>query len=161
MRGWKAGDRVVSETAAVIDADSPLAAAGALQSRSDAARLRRGRRWRDASLGAGAGANSASGARSICSFEKAALTEPCCVAYNAVVNNGRIKPGDRILVLGPGPIGLLCAAMARLQGAIVGVVGLERDRPRLEIAEQYGCEALVGGRRRLGPRRETVWVSTA
>ena len=50
-------------------------------------------------------------------FEKAALTEPCCVAYNAVVNNGRIKPGDRVVVLGPGPIGLLCAAMARLQGA--------------------------------------------
>jgi alcohol dehydrogenase/L-iditol 2-dehydrogenase len=79
------------------------------------------------------------------SFENAALTEPCCVAYNAVVNNGRIKPGDRILVLGPGPIGLLCAAMARLQGAMVGIAGLERDRPRLKIAEQYGCTAILEG----------------
>ena len=26
-------------------------------------------------------------------FEQAALTEPCCVAYNAVVNNARIRPG--------------------------------------------------------------------
>ena len=27
-------------------------------------------------------------------FEQAALTEPCCVAYNAVVNNGRVTPGE-------------------------------------------------------------------
>ena len=38
-------------------------------------------------------------------FETAALTEPCCVAYNATVVNARVCPGDRILVLGPGPIG--------------------------------------------------------
>ncbi len=44
-------------------------------------------------------------------LDRACLTEPCCVAYNAVVMNGNVKPGDRIVVLGPGPIGLLCAAM--------------------------------------------------
>ena len=49
-------------------------------------------------------------------FEQAALTEPCCVAFNAVVNNVRIRPGDRVVVLGPGPIGILAAAMARLCG---------------------------------------------
>jgi len=81
------------------------------------------------------------------SFEKACLTEPCSVAYNAVVNHGSIKPGDRILVLGPGPIGLLCAAMARLQGGIVAVCGIERDAQRLEIARQYGCEVIVGDAR--------------
>ena len=50
-------------------------------------------------------------------FEKAALTEPCCVAYNAVCVNGRVMPGDSVLVVGPGPIGLLCALMAKLSGA--------------------------------------------
>ena len=78
-------------------------------------------------------------------FEQAGLTEPCCVAYNAVVMNASIKPGDRVVVLGPGPIGILCGAMARLQGAQVAVVGLERDRARLNVAEQYGCEAVVEG----------------
>ncbi len=34
-------------------------------------------------------------------FESACLTEPCCVAYNAVVKNARIEPGDRVVVLGP------------------------------------------------------------
>src|ERR1041385_6188969 len=77
-------------------------------------------------------------------LEKAALTEPCSVAYNATAINSQIHPGDRVVVLGPGPIGILCAAIARLCGAQVAVTGLERDRPRLEIAEKYGCTAILG-----------------
>jgi L-iditol 2-dehydrogenase len=78
------------------------------------------------------------------SFEQACLTEPCCVAYSAVVENARLKPGDRVVVLGPGTIGILCGAMARLCGAEVAIVGLESDRHRLEIARQYGCVPIVG-----------------
>jgi L-iditol 2-dehydrogenase len=144
VRGWKPGDRVVSETAAVIDADSPLARQGLYN--LDPTRRGYGaaidgamRRWVPVP------ARILHRIPDHLSFEKAALTEPCCVAYNAVVNNGRIKPGDRVLVLGPGPIGLLSAAVARLQGAIVGIVGLERDRTRLKIAERYGCTSLIGG----------------
>jgi len=48
------------------------------------------------------------------------------------------------VVLGPGPIGILCAAMARLCGAEVALVGLERDRTRLDVAHAYGCETLIG-----------------
>jgi threonine dehydrogenase-like Zn-dependent dehydrogenase len=77
-------------------------------------------------------------------FEQACLTEPCCVAYNAVVKNARIEPGDRVIVLGPGTIGILCAAMARLCGAEVAIVGLPQDAHRLEIAKQYGCEVIIG-----------------
>jgi alcohol dehydrogenase/L-iditol 2-dehydrogenase len=144
VRGWKPGDRVVSETAAVIDADNPMSRQGLYN--LDPTRRGYGaaidgamRRWVPVPV------RILHRVPDQLPFEKAALTEPCCVAYNAVVNNGRIKPGDRVLVLGPGPIGLLCAAVARLQGAIVGVVGLERDRPRLAIAEMYGCTSLVSG----------------
>jgi len=77
-------------------------------------------------------------------FEQACLTEPCAVAFNAVIENTRLKPADRVVVLGPGPIGILCAALARLSGAEVMVVGLERDRRRLAIAAQYGCSTIVG-----------------
>jgi alcohol dehydrogenase/L-iditol 2-dehydrogenase len=77
-------------------------------------------------------------------FEQACLTEPCCVAYSAVVKNARIEPGDRVVVLGPGTIGILCAAMARLCGAEVAIVGLPADAQRLEIAKRYGCEVIVG-----------------
>jgi alcohol dehydrogenase/L-iditol 2-dehydrogenase len=145
VKNWSTGDRVVSETAAIIDPDNPMS--------------REGRYNLDPTRkGFGYGVNGAMTqfvrvpARCLhrvpdsLPLEKAALTEPCCVAYNAVVMNGVIQPGDRIVVFGPGPIGLLCAAMARLQGAEVAVVGLERDKGRLEIAEQYyGCQPIVEG----------------
>lgn len=140
---WQPGDRVVSETAAMIDPANPLSRQGLYN--LDPTRK-----------GFGYGVDGAMTryvrvpARCLhripdgLAFEVACLTEPCSVAYSAVVANGEVKPGDRILVLGPGPIGLLCAAMARLQGAIVGVVGLERDRERLETALRYGCEPIIG-----------------
>ncbi len=143
VNGWREGDRVVSETAAVIDPDSPLSRQGLYN--LDAARK-----------GFGYGVDGAMTryvrvpARCLhrvpenLPFEQACLTEPCSVAYNAVVVNSRITPGDRVIVLGPGTIGILCAAMARLCGAEVAIVGLEADRARLEIARQYGCDPVVG-----------------
>ena len=144
VAGWQAGDRAMSETHAVIDADSPLTRQGLYN--LDPARQGYG------AVIDGAMRRFVPVPQRILhhlpdhvSFEHAALTEPCCVAYNAVVNNGRIKPGDRVLVLGPGPIGILCAVMAKLSGAEVAVAGLESDRARLKIVEQYGCTALTDG----------------
>ncbi len=143
VKTWKEGDRVVSETAAVIDPDSPLSRAGLYN--LDPTRK-----------GFGYGVDGAM-TRFVrvpvrclhripagLAMEYAALTEPCCVAYNAVINNAKIRPGDRVVVLGPGPIGILCAAMARLAGAQVALVGLERDKVRLEKAKAYGCEIIIG-----------------
>ena len=143
--GWREGDRVVSETAAVIDPNNPMSRRG--QYNLDPTRK-----------GYGAAVNGAMTkfvrvpARILhrvpdnLPLEVAALTEPCCVAYNAVVNNAHIRPGDRVVVFGPGPIGLLCGAMARLCGAEVAMVGLEQDRTRLDIAKaSYGCTPLVSG----------------
>jgi alcohol dehydrogenase/L-iditol 2-dehydrogenase len=143
VRGWSEGDRVVSETAAVIDPNSPM-------TRSGLYNLDPNRK------GFGYGVDGAMTryvrvpARCLhrvpdgLAMEQAALTEPCCVAYNAVVQNTKIQPGDRVIVLGPGPIGILCAAMARLAGAEVALVGLERDRARLEVAKSYDCEVIIG-----------------
>jgi len=143
VEGWSEGDRVVSETAAIIDANNPMSRRGLYN--LDPTRK-----------GFGYGVNGAMTrfvsvpSRILHSvpdrlpFEQACLTEPCCVAYNAVVKNANIEPGDRVVVLGPGTIGILCAAMAKLCGAEVAIVGLEQDRGRLEIAKQYGCEIIVG-----------------
>src|ERR1700722_6638469 len=140
---WKEGDRVVSETAAIINSGSPLSRTGLYNLDPDR-------------KGFGYGVDGAMTkyvrvpARCLhripdnLPFEQACLTEPCCVAYNATVGNSRIRLGDRVVVLGPGTIGILCAAMARLCGAEVAVLGLEADRHRLAIAAGYGCETIVG-----------------
>ncbi len=77
-------------------------------------------------------------------FERAALTEPCCVGYNAVAVKSNVKPGDVVVVLGPGPIGLLCAEMARLNGAgTLIVTGTAQDEARLEAARELGVTHTV------------------
>ena len=78
------------------------------------------------------------------SFQKAALAEPCCVAYNAICMKTRIRPGDSVLVLGPGTIGLLCLAMARLSGAgWLAVAGLKQDARRLAFAKDLGADRTI------------------
>ncbi len=77
-------------------------------------------------------------------FEHAALAEPCCVAYHAVCVNAAVRPGDLVVVLGPGPIGLLCARMAALSGADPLVVaGLTRDAERFDAARDFGATHTV------------------
>jgi len=139
---WSEGDRIASETAAVIDLDNPMSRQGLYN--LDPTRK-----------GFGYGVNGAMTrytrvpARCLhrvpdgLSFDHAALTEPCCVAYNTVVGNSRISPGDRVLVIGPGTIGLLCAAIAKLCGGDVAVLGLESDTARFEVAKTYGCTPLT------------------
>jgi len=157
VTGWKEGDRVVSETAAVIDLNNPMTKTGLYN--LDPTRK-----------GFGYGVNGAMTrfvkvpARCLhkvpdqLPFEQACLTEPCCVAYSAVVENTRIKPGDRVIVLGPGTIGILCAAMAKLCGAQVAIVGLEADKHRLEIARQYGCDAIIGDATEWALKRDGLGV---
>ncbi len=74
-------------------------------------------------------------------FEHAALTEPACVAYNALVVNSDIRPGEPLLIIGPGPIGLLCLQVAKAAGASpVVVVGTGADAQRLAIARELGAD---------------------
>lgn len=144
VRAFKEGDRVASETAAVLPPDSAF--------------LRRGLyNLEPRRLGFGGGVNGAMAPfvkvperclhhlPASLSFEKAALTEPCCVAYNAVCVNSHVRAGDTVAVIGPGPIGLLCAVMAKLSGAgHLVVIGVAADTGRLEVARQIGVQTTLG-----------------
>ena len=143
VRGFKPGDRVVSETAAYVcgecvecrtgnynlcprrlgfgvkidGADAPFVAVrqGILHHVPDAVDL-----------------------------SDAALTEPLCVALNALAVKSRIKPGDSVVVLGPGPIGLMAVQVARLCGASnIVLAGLSRDLLRLDIGRKVGATHTV------------------
>ncbi len=139
VTGFSEGDFVASETAADIDANSPLTRAG--QYNLDP--LRRGFGY-DIH---GAMAEYVSVPARLLHrvpagvpAEVAAMTEPCCVAYQATVVNARVRPGDVVVVIGPGPIGLLCATMARLSGAgHVILAGMPRDRGRMKVGLEAGA----------------------
>lgn len=149
VRGFREGDRVASETAAEICGHCMLCRTG----RYNLCPARKG-------FG-----HSADGAMtryvkvpSRClhhlpdrlPFRRSALLEPSAVAYHCTAVNTEVRPGDFVVVLGPGPIGLLCLQVARLQGAAtVFISGTAEDAPRLDIAA-----------RRLGADRAIVASET-
>jgi L-iditol 2-dehydrogenase len=77
------------------------------------------------------------------SMEEAALCEPMAAAVRALTERTTVKAGDCVLVSGAGPIGLLCAAVARAQGGTVIVCGLSADQRRLDCARELGADAVV------------------
>ena len=80
------------------------------------------------------------------SMENAALTEPLSVAEHCVGNRTSIKKNDRVVVSGPGIIGILSAISARSRGAEVLVVGTEQDEQvRLSAAGKLGFRTLIVG----------------
>ena len=79
-------------------------------------------------------------------LELAALTEPLSVSEHCINNRTSIGSGDKVIVSGPGIIGLLCAISARNRGAEVILSGTEQDEStRLTAARTIGFETLVVG----------------
>ena len=70
----------------------------------------------------------------------AALSEPVACVCNSLLDPSAVQPGDEVLVIGPGAIGLIAAQVARACGGRVTVSGTERDRARLALARELGFE---------------------
>jgi L-iditol 2-dehydrogenase len=83
-----------------------------------------------------------------------ALAEPLACVCHSLLDPPLISAGDRVLVTGPGAIGLLAAQVARACGASVTVQGAPRDSARLELAAALGFETVVAG----PPRAEAFAV---
>ncbi|MED1420978.1 zinc-binding dehydrogenase [Bacillus smithii] len=75
-------------------------------------------------------------------YLSAAMTEPLACAHHAV-SKSAIKKGDVVVVLGPGPIGLLTAQIAKTYGTTVVITGLSNDKIRLEKAKELGIDYAV------------------
>ncbi|MBV9472546.1 MAG: alcohol dehydrogenase catalytic domain-containing protein [Solirubrobacterales bacterium] len=70
----------------------------------------------------------------------AAMAEPVSIAVRAV-ERGRIEPGERVVVLGAGPIGQCVCLVARERGAEVLVIDLQPSR--LRLSEEMGAATIV------------------
>jgi L-iditol 2-dehydrogenase len=68
----------------------------------------------------------------------AALAEPLACCCQSLLNPERVVPGDSVLVIGPGPMGLLAGQVAHAAGGDVHVRGTPSDAERLEVATQLG-----------------------
>jgi len=77
----------------------------------------------------------------------ACLTEPLAVSLTSVLN-ADIPLGGSVAVLGPGPLGLMSARVAKLYGAgYVAITGLpaktECEKARLDLAPKMGCDDVI------------------
>jgi L-iditol 2-dehydrogenase len=71
----------------------------------------------------------------------AALCEPlACVCHSVLEPESAVAAGDEVLVVGPGPVGLLEAQVARAAGGMVHVRGTTRDERRLGAAHELGFQ---------------------
>lgn len=143
VTGWSVGDRVVCETAATICGECALCRSG----RYNLCPHR---------MGYGAMADGSFSDVVLAEprvlhripddvgFDAASITEPYCVAYNAIVERGSVQPGDLVVVQGVGPVGALSVQVARLRGAgTVVAVGTARDRDRLREVAGFGADVVV------------------
>ncbi|HEV8638188.1 MAG TPA: zinc-binding dehydrogenase [Chloroflexota bacterium] len=73
----------------------------------------------------------------------AAMSEPLACCIHGLVDLAQIRPGDTVVVSGPGPIGLLCLQVARAAGARTVLCGVDGDELRLEIGREVGASHAV------------------
>lgn len=75
--------------------------------------------------------------------EQLALVEPFTISYHAV-NRAPVKAGQRVLVVGAGPIGLFALIAAKEKGAEVYVADILDGR--LEKAKMFGAKGVINSK---------------
>ncbi len=76
-------------------------------------------------------------------YKIGSLVEPTSVAYNAVIERGGgIRPGENVVILGGGPIGLAAASILKFGGAGVCIVS-EPDPNRAALARKMGADYII------------------
>jgi 6-hydroxycyclohex-1-ene-1-carbonyl-CoA dehydrogenase len=74
------------------------------------------------------------------------LEEACIIgdaittAFHAVVNRGRVRPGDTVAVFGCGGVGINVVQMAAAHGA--EVIAIDTVRAKLELAQRLGAKSV-------------------
>ena len=78
------------------------------------------------------------------SFEQACFVEPVNTCMKAI-QTLRLSAGERVLVIGQGPIGILLSVLAKRAGA--SVITSDLHRQRLTISETFGLQNLIDASR--------------
>ncbi|KAB1647044.1 zinc-dependent alcohol dehydrogenase family protein [Pseudoclavibacter sp. CFCC 14310] len=70
------------------------------------------------------------------------LSDILPTGFEIGVQNGQVKPGDTVAIIGAGPVGLAAVATAGLQGA-AKIISVDLDDNRLARAKEFGATAGV------------------
>ena len=70
------------------------------------------------------------------------LYEPLACVANCLCDPAVVSPGDSVLVVGPGAMGILTCQVLAAQGADVVLSGTARDAARLELARSMGIRTI-------------------
>lgn len=77
------------------------------------------------------------------SYQGAALSEPLACCVHAMYQKSKLDLQDKIIIIGPGPIGLLLLQIAKEIGAFVIMTGITKDHHRLELAKKLGADITI------------------
>lgn len=78
------------------------------------------------------------------SLEHACLAEPIVATHHLMQERARVKVGDDVVIVGPGPMGIMAVQYARLCGARqVFLIGLRDDDKRLQIGRRVGADHIL------------------
>lgn len=77
------------------------------------------------------------------SLKAATLSEPLACCTHPALEKTTINENDTVLIIGPGPIGLLLLQVVKSQGAKVIISGITQDQSRLDLAKELGADCTI------------------
>ena len=144
VKGWKAGDRIVSETRTGSCGTCYMCQSGYPQVCEQK---------RPYGIGVnGAYTKYVAGTARLLhrlpdnvSFEAGAVIEPTAICVTSILERSQLRAGEKVLITGPGPIGLISLAIAKAAGAgFVGITGMSSDEGlRFKKARELGADFMI------------------
>jgi L-iditol 2-dehydrogenase len=78
------------------------------------------------------------------SLDQACLCEPIVATHHLMQERAQVRVGDDVVVVGPGPMGIMGVQYAKLCGARqVFLIGLRSDEKRLQIGKRCGADHIL------------------
>lgn len=144
VKGWKVGDRIVSETRTGSCGTCYVCQSGFPQVCEQK---------RPYGIGVnGAYAKYVAGPARLLHrlpdsipFEVGAVVEPTAICVTSLLERSQLRAGETVVITGPGPIGLISLAVAKSAGArVLAITGTSADEGvRFEKARELGAEVTI------------------
>ncbi len=78
------------------------------------------------------------------SLDHACLAEPIVATHHLIQERAQVKVGDDVVIVGPGPMGIMAVQYAKVCGARrVFLIGLKSDEKRLAIGREVGADVTL------------------